>query len=427
LRSRTESFHTMKRWICIPAVALLSSLSSGQDVVVHCGETLTLAGIDHSPSTLLGTFTYDSLIVERGGVLRFTPTTSGVHLEVRGGMRVEGLVDLSGEDARPVRVSFSGYLQELGGLGGPGGGRGGTGNFSPGQSNPKGGDGLDPAGLVLTGFGGIGGDSCYGQLAPPLPAAGGGGGRLEADQPVDPLPLSPLNLGLVATDGIAGASTGHSALGPGSPRGGSAGQPVFSDSNPFNDFWGRQVDPMTGAILIGELVNPAGGRGGGAGGDSIQSVTFPMMPYLQARMRKGAGGGGGGGLAVIKTPRLEILGDGRIRSDGGDGARMSSVLSPYSEDNGGGSGGGSGGMILLQVTTLDLRSADERAITALGGRGGPGVPLPVFSPSGGGNGGPGIIQLHMVNGRSGIHLPTNRTLADMTAPTAYVLLPEPNL
>lgn len=416
----------MNRWIIIPALVLSPSLASGQDVVVHCGETLTLEGFDLAPNPVPATFTYDTLIIEQGGVLRFAPTTSGVRLDVRRGVRVEGLIDLSGENAHPVRVSFSGYLQELGGRGGPGGGRGGTGNFMPGQSNPKGGDGLDPRGLILDGFGGFGGESSYGALGI-IPAAGGGGGRFAADQPIDPVPSSPLNLGLVATNGMNGSSTAHSAVGPGVPLGGLAGISVFSDANPLNDFWGRQPDPLTGAILIGELANPVGGRSGGAGGDAIHSTTFPMTPWLGTRLRKGAGGGGGGGLGVIRTPRLEILGEGKIRANGGDGAREPPNEPAYPND-GGASGGGSGGMLLLQVTTLDLRSAGLRAITALGGRGGDPNPIyPGSTISRGGNGGPGIVQLHMVNGSSGILLPANHTLADMTAPTAYVLLPEPNL
>jgi hypothetical protein len=412
----------MKRWISIPAVALLCSTSFGQDVVVHCGETLTLDGADYTQIT----FTYDTLIIESGGVLRFAPTALGVRLVARRGIRIEGLVDISGENAHPVRYAINGYVQELGGMGGPGGGHGGIGNLTPGESNPKGGDGRDSRGFTVQGIGGIGGDSSYGAVSPPL-AAGGGGGRLASDQPVVPGALSPLNLGLVATNGLDGSPAGLSPLGPGFPRGGSAGPSVFLDSNPLNDFWGRKLDPTTAAIIIGELAHPIGGRGGGAGGDAIGSATFPLVPWQAGREQIGAGGGGGGGLVVIRTPRLEFFGEGRIRANGGDGARLPANANVFAATRGGGSGGGSGGMILLQVTTLDLRSADARAITALGGRGGEGMSYPTFQQSGGGNGGPGIIQLHMVNGASGILLPTNRTLADMTAPTAYVLLPEPNL
>jgi hypothetical protein len=405
--------------------AVLGSASNAQDLVVHSGETVTLEEPTvFLPPVSLGQLTYDTIIVESGGVLRFQPTPSGVRLEARRGILVYGLIDLSGENARPIRIFNSALLQEVGGVGGPGGSRGGTGNPTPGQSSPKGGDGLNPNDGAVNSFGGAGGETSYGFFSPNW-AAGGGGARLAADQPVTAAPLSPLNLGLVATSGFDGWLLGHGAIsGQSPPRGGAAGPSVFLDANPLNDFWGRELDPLTGTILVGELVTPRGGRGGGAGGDCVLSTSFPSVPWTAFNNLKGAGAGGGGGLGAIVTPRLNIVGDGSIRSNGGDGA-----VHPITNTNikGGGSGGGSGGMLLLQVTTLDLRMANPRCITALGGRGGTGAFGAHDAMSAGGNGGPGILQLHMVNGPSGILLPAGKTLFDMTSPLAHVLLPEPGL
>lgn len=80
-------------------------------------------------------------------------------------------------------------------------------------------------------------------------------------------------------------------------------------------------------------------------------------------------------------------------------------------------------MLVIQVTTLDMRSANQRAITALGGRGGQGMGNLHDTTAAGGNGGPGLVQLHMVNGPGGILLPPGKLISDMTAPTPYLLQP----
>jgi hypothetical protein len=416
----------MKPLSALVVLALLASLAKPQDLVVHTGETVTISEPLAVPAPwLFLTLHYDTIIVETGGTLRFEPMVYGAKLIVHRGILVEGLIDFSGQDGPIPRKISSPLLQNIGGAGGPGGSRGGIGNPNPGQSNPKGGDALDAYDTQVSAAGGVGGETAYGSFSP-WPAAGGGGGRLAADQPVTTPPLSPANLGLVATAGMDGFPTAHGAIGgqiP--PAGGVAGPSAFIDANPANDFWGRRFVPSSGAIVIGELASPIGGRGGGAGGNVVLSTTYPTVPWTHFNNIPGRGAGGGGGLAVIVTPRMNIVGEGRIRANGGNGPAIPWPGS--TNETGGGGGGGSGGMIVLQITTLDLRAANLRCITALGGRGGTGFTSHHDEIGAGGNGGPGILQLHMVNGPTGILLPPNKALADMTAPTALVLLPEPSL
>ena len=396
------------------ALSTFAPCVKAQDVVVHGGETKRIQVND--------VLTYDTVIVEPGGVLRLDSTIRAT-LHVARGMRIEGTLDLSGEDARPQRHSGGGALQAQGGAGGPLGGWGGTGHPTIGASCAQGGSGLDTIGAVPQTGGGGGGDTAVGLVAGSSRyAGGGGGGRLAADQPVTAPPLALANLGLVATPGFPGAQQVQSALVPGSPpRGGTSGALVFVDNNPLNDFWGSRFDPVTQTTIVGELFLPIAGRGGGGGGDSITSSSFPQTPYNPYNEIKGSGGGGGGGLGVIVTPRLEIVGAGAIRANGGMGAPSADLTG--NPRPGGAGGGGSGGMLVIQVTTLDMRSANQRAITALGGRGGQGMGNLHDTTAAGGNGGPGLVQLHMVNGPGGILLPPGKLISDMTAPTPYLLQP----
>lgn len=94
---------------------------------------------------------------------------------------------------------------------------------------------------------------------------------------------------------------------------------------------------------------------------------------------------------------------------------------------GGGSGGGSGGMFVLAARRVDLSAASDACLSALGGDGGRGADNQAAGVGGGGDGGPGLIQLHLSNGLQDVVLPPGRTLADLSVPEAFVLLPQPGL
>ena len=91
---------------------------------------------------------------------------------------------------------------------------------------------------------------------------------------------------------------------------------------------------------------------------------------------------------------------------------------------GGGSGGGSGGWIVLEALEIDLSQAGAAAITALGGRGGPGRNNAHDVVGAGGNGGPGVVQLHTPSGTAAeLLLPAASDVGDLTSPDGVVLLP----
>jgi hypothetical protein len=409
----------MRISFCITALALAAPVVSAQIIVVHPCETLVL---DPNASPIV----IDQLIVEPGGTLRVA-WGSQLRIHALSGIHIEGLADFSGEHAHEIVLRYNGTIQEVGGLGGPMAGMGGLGNPVPGTANPKGGDALNFFGHPSH-RNARGGESAYNGSNNPTPrrAGGGGGGAFAANQPVVPNPFDPANLGLIALDGFDGPAQAFGALTHQSPpRRGAAGVSIFIDNDPTNDFWGRAIDPISHNLIIGELPFPNGGRGGGAGGDSYMTSSFPPTPYLSGSMNKGAGGGGGGGLAILVTPRFEISGDGVVRCNGGNGAAGENTNG--FDHIGGGSGGGSGGMLIVQAGLIDLHAANPRCLTALGGRGGPGANDVHHTTGAGGDGGPGIIQFHTTNGLADIRLPSNKTLADMTAPTAHVLLPESGL
>jgi hypothetical protein len=85
-------------------------------------------------------------------------------------------------------------------------------------------------------------------------------------------------------------------------------------------------------------------------------------------------------------------------------------------------------MLVIQATKLDLSSAPDKAVTALGGIRGPGKFDLIFPRAAGqgGHGGPGVIQLHCDDPNQ-VLTPVGKTLKDLASPTPHVLLSEPNL
>lgn len=393
-------------YLLAPLALLLAAHdnSSGEDWVIQSGTVRTY-------HTAAGTLWLNSLRIEAGGTLRVVGRTP-FRLLVSQIVVIDGSLDLSGKNNFGVTTLNTTNQPEPGARGQAGGGDGGVGSAETIQSTPAGGPGEGPGG-------GGGGETSYSdQGTNARRGAGGGGGVLAADQPVHPDPLDPSNRGLVAWRGWPGGALGLGALSQNAPaQGGSVGSPTFVDGNPANDFWG-----VSAAGVVGELATPRAGSGGGAGGDAVDSASFPLIPFLPSGDEKGSGGGGGGGLGLVLTRELRVGPRGRIRVDGGHGGGGENV--GFFDRVGGGSAGGSGGMLVLEAVVFDFSRARDAGITALGGRGGPGKDNHHDTRGAGGNGGPGILQLHTPDGTQGaIRLPVGKTLEDLTSPDAVVLLP----
>jgi hypothetical protein len=400
-------------FLAVASAALFAHAASTEVFVVHAGQTVVY---DTSQGPLL----VAGLRVEAGGLLRVIGPEPFVAI-VRGTAKIDGTVDLSGFDAHDVATLDTGNVPEPGGDGGPGGGRGGVSSFVTTASTPVGGVGFGA--LQLPSAGGGGGESSYapGELGTEARRpGGGGGGALGPDQPAVPTPGDPANQGLVAVGGADGFPVGRGALTDLAPSaGGARGPDLFPDGDPTNDFWGIGFDRDTRRLVQGELAAPAGGSGGGAGGDAVPAASFPHPSWSPASDEKGGPGGGGGGLGIVLARALVIGPEGAVRADGGRGARGENVL--FLDHVGASGGGGSGGTLVLQAELIDLRAASARALTALGGAGGeghdPGTGAPV---SRGGNGGAGVIQLHTPFGAR-VLLPDGATLGELTSPRAHRL------
>ena len=382
------------------------------DVVVGAGETL-LFDTSHGPVLVR------SLTIETGGVVRVIGSQP-LLFEARRSIVIHGLLDLSGFDAMDVATLNTGHIPEPGGPPGPGGGQGGVGSWITDNSTPHGGQGFGS--FMTADQGGHGGESAYSSNMDQHTRrpGGGGGGVLAADQPVSGNPDDPANDGLVAEGGRNGhaLSTGCGTdLSP--AAGGAPATAVFVDGDPTNDFWGRK--PVAGSgVLRGELAGPMAGRGGGAGGDALPSDRFPTANWTISSDEKGGAGGGGGGLSLIATRHFVLGPAGHVRADGGDGGRGENIL--FLDSIGGNGGGGSGGFLVIQALTIDLRTAGDNALTALGGLGATDLPNWSAGEGDGGNGGPGVIQLHTPGARN-VLLPPGKELSDLSSPDAHSLLP----
>ena len=159
--------------------------------------------------------------------------------------------------------------------------------------------------------------------------------------------------------------------------GGLAGNAVFVDGDPSNDFIGPG----------GELPVLIGGQGGGGGGTRVDSFNAaiwacgsrtaqpcqaPNPHYIPLAFNniywspqlfdaKGGGGGGGGGAVLIRSfGDIRLTRMGHIDASGGGGQGGEIIgNSNYS----GGGGGGSGGAIVLQAGGDIILEADANHVT----------------------------------------------------------------
>jgi hypothetical protein len=397
-----------------------------------------------------GEFFVRDLVIEEGAVLRVNPDAAGLsptlpavwvpqplHVHASGTIRIEGTLELSGARAYDVDESAPANRRQFGGRTTNGGQRGGTGNPIDWNHCPAG----NPGGIDQVGFGGSvvpgsgrGGESgvSTASLSQGRPG-GGGGGAFAANQPVHPDPINAANLGRIAQAGQPGGAAAFGAVTLASPPpGGAAGLSIFVDGQPATDFFGIRFDLATQQWINGELLGPIGGFGGGGGGNRITGTSFPpttaWTPTLTDKYL-GAGGGAGGGLLILQSMFIVLGPNGRIVCNGGAGGSSAQTQSDVTNFDrlGGGGGGGSGGMILMQARRVDLHLASANSITALGGRGGRGALEAYGAASAGGNGGPGLIQIHVPNELTNLVLPQGVTLAQITAPTAFVCAPVQDL
>lgn len=417
---QTFSLRLQRPLLTLGVVALATSAAtsaSAQDFIVTSGTT-SIYNTDISGRLIAGKVEIQedaSLIVI--GARPFSVLAAEVI--------IDGVLDASGQDSAGVGTLNMTSVPEPGAMGTAGGGRGGMGSSMTTQSTPKGSDGFGAynlnAGVAFGGGGG--GESSYSALGlGARRAAGGGGGALGADQPVvlgDP--LNPANIGLVSNPGFTGAPNGTSAVsGVGQAIGGAAGNSIFQDGDPNNNFWGRQL--IGPSVRMGEVSRPEPGRGGGGGGDAVDSATFPLTPFSPFGDEKGAGGGGGGGLVAIVARRITLGERGQILANGGDGGGGENTF--FFDRIGGGSGAGSGGWIILDALDFDFSEAQPDAIQAYGGRGGVGISNLHDNMGSGGNGGPGVIQLHTTSGLPlEIQLGAVVSLELLATPNPVILLP----
>jgi hypothetical protein len=311
---------------------------------------------------------------------------------------IDGTLTVKGGDGEGAVAINSANVPTAGGVSNAGGGRGGAGSTNTTDSTAQGETGYGPRDVV--GAGGEGGNISCGPIQAGFIGAGGGGGSFATQGDADFYAFGTEDIVL----GIGGKGNGSQ----GEVEGGRVGPLVFTDENPNNNFWGRQVD-SSGSVEIGELAAPRGGNGGGAGGDRTSAASCFAGPASYFNDERGGGGGAGGGVLIIKAlGKIEVTSTGRISADGGHGGGGEPNAS---NKEAGGGGGGSGGMvILMSASKIEIwqhanqwksPTFDSRfAITADGGIG---ASAPVrtekYDPANsgednrGGFGGMGVVQL----------------------------------
>ena len=351
---------------------------------------------DFTQTVVNGVVDIRNLLITESGILKITGPNP-CKILVAGSATINGVIDIRGTDDLSVASLDSANLPEPGAAGNAGGGSGGTASQLTSQSDPAGGNGFGA--FANPDGGGIGGESGFNHLWPAdgddahRRPAGGGGGTLghNAFRPIGIVAgYANLNscpdqavVGFDAEQGFSGSPVATGVLsGASPPIGGMPGPRPFFDSDPENDFWGTMKNNTTGQLIPGELSRPWAGAGGGAGGDAINSNSFPDNPFTPAGDEKGCGGGGGAGsLTILALGNITFGPHGRIDASGGTGGGGENSASGDITHIGGGSGGGSGGHIVLQTGSQINLSAcvstvsgvlDAGGLYALGGEGGAG-------------------------------------------------------
>lgn len=316
-----------------------------------------------------------------------------------GKVTILGEIAANGANNPGVSTLNTTSLPEVGASGQAGGGDGGVGSYLTTQSTPRGGAGQGA--FYTPNLGGQGGETCYKKGAAAVRrGAGGGGGSFGPDVYYDhdslastPLVRCQILIGLDASRGNWGSLAGTGAESQTDrAKGGNPGPMPFVDIYDNNNFFGSMLT-AEGDLVIGELPGMWAGSGGGAGGDAVNSNSFPLIPFSPTGDEKGSGGGGGGGgIRILAIGPIQVgdeLNVGKISVDGGHGGGGENTAG--FNRVGGGSGGGSGGHLVLSsaaeiVIYGAAQGADSwygddpkkinhfpRPISATGGQGGTGV------------------------------------------------------
>ena len=390
-----------------------------------------------------------NLVIQAGGEVR-VQGPNPMRINATGDVRIDGLLEVSGFNAKDVATLNTGHQVEIGGSGTAGGGKGGSASENTSGPTLRGGRGGGPFRQpALGGFGGelgiapAAGDAGKDQRRP----GGGGGARFAKDWigTVEPIEISVQ--ARAGNDGHPTSVGGESGLRP--SRGGVPGSGPFLDANGENDFFGTRPVVLGGQLVDlvrGELPSLWGGYGGGGGGNAAR--FFPNSAWTIASDEKGGGGGGGaGGLHIKALGRIVFGVQGRILANGGFGATGENTF--FLDHIGGTGGGGSGGHVILESATLvdftdggaNVGEVSRDMIQAAGPPRKSGV-LGDVRPccttySNGGAGGPGVIQIHVPDSISppgdnpsgtDIVVPTDalslpNVLDAVTSPPAYVMIP----
>ncbi len=313
-----------------------------------------------------GVFPFRNIHIPQGVRVSASGPNPAVFLAT-GKVKIEGTLSVDGGDGEGAVAINSANMPSKGGVGNAGGGNGGRASQNTSDSTAQGETGEGPGNEV--GAGGEGGSISCGPIQAGYVGSGGGGGAFATQGDTDFYSFS--------SDPIVAGNGGKGLGNKGDVRGGKPGSLVFSDDNPNNNFWGRQVT-KDGKVYHGELKAPRGGNAGGGGGDRTSAASCFAGPASFFNDERGGGGGAGGGVLIIKSlGKIEVTQTGLISSNGGNGGGGEPNASNLQA---GGGGGGSGGMvILMSATSIELwqhgdpwkaPARDSRfAVTADGGIG----------------------------------------------------------
>ncbi len=348
-----------------------------------------------------GVFEFASFVIPAGVTVAFRGSAPLV-LRVRGDIRIDGILDLSGAsaadafDPRSVfdqnLVRFVGVAGQAGAPGGPGGGAGGDGaTGSDGNGDVMQATGRDGRAVQVPGRSGYAGH-------PGIAATAGRGAQpFPADAMRSSVAFRLFNSITVQTG--AGGS-GGSWLG-----GGTAGR-VLSVPTQLAADRGPPTPPGAPLPFIGLPGGVAslehfliGGAGGGAGGSHAVNMSSQMISVDMRAWHAGAGGGGGGGAAALRAGDELVVGaQGAILARGGaSGLHDSRQVGPPMPG-----GGGSGGSLLLQTSELGLFTQNGH-LDVSGGAGGISRFVQFNGVAGetrGGDGGHGLVRFESPQGGS---------------------------
>jgi hypothetical protein len=388
------------------AFDLLVRASAGPLVIDTTFAIVQDANQTLSQTVINGRLDVRNLTVESGALLQFRGPNPMV-INATGDVVINGEVEMNGFSAKDVAGVNTATFPEPGAAGNLGGGKGGDASIEKTSSTIRGSHGSGAFGVPNTG--GRGGEAGFGK-EPSVSAnnsnpdfrkgGGGGGGVLGRDPDYSPFTNLPADLtGLAVLQGALGHVKATGAITGAQPQGGLPGNSPFVDATPGNDFFGVQFNSVDGTVVRGELTGLLAGAGGGGGGDSVRSAVFPHPSFTNSTDDKGgAGGGGSGGFHLRALGNVTFGPNGRLRAEGGTGARGQLIQygSNFFEKSGAGGGGGSGGHVIIETAkSIDLGTATE-VISARGGNGGAGSPGAANNNNAarGGEGGPGLVQLH---------------------------------